>query len=153
MILADSVHIRTSPDRVFAFFEGMADNYLRWHPDHLSFRWVVGCGIAEGVTFHFEERIAGKLLRKTVRLTRVVPRRLIEFAPTSRLFRLVLPSIAFAIEADGAGVTVHQTIRLRIGPIGAWLNRREFAAVAHHMHEEGVNMRRLLEGIPDASTA
>jgi len=153
MILADSVHIRTSSDRVFAFFDGMADNYLRWHPDHLSFRWVAGRGIAEGVKFHFEERIAGKRLRKTVRLTRVVPGRLIEFAPTNPLFRLVLPSISFAIEADGPGVTVHQAIRLRIGPLGAWLNRREFAAVARHMHEEGVNMRRLLEGLPDMPAA
>lgn len=148
MILADSVRIRTTPGRVFAFFEGMADNYLRWHPDHLSFRWVAGRGIAEGVTFHFEERIGGKLLRKTVRLTRVLPDRLIEFAPTNRLFRLILPSIAFAIEVDGAGVIVRQTIRLRIGPLGAWLNRREFAAVARHMSEEGRNMRRLLEGDP-----
>ena len=148
MILADSVRIHTTPDRVFAFFEGMADDYLRWHPDHLSFRWVAGRGIAEGVTFHFEERIAGKLLRKTVRLTRVLPGRLIEFAPTNRLFRLILPSIAFAIEIDGAEVIVRQAIRLRIGPLGAWLNRREFAAVARHMREEGLNMRRLLEGNP-----
>lgn len=148
MILADSVRIHTTPDHVFAFFEGMADNYLRWHPDHLSFRWVAGRGIAEGVAFHFEERIAGKLLRKTVRLTRVLPGRLIEFAPTNRLFRLILPSITFAIEIDGTEVIVRQTIWLRIGPLGAWLNRREFAAVARHMREEGLNMRRLLEGDP-----
>ena len=153
MILADSVHIRTSPDRAFAFFEGMAENYLRWHPDHVSFRWIAGRGMAEGVAFHFEERIAGKLLRKTVRLTRVVPGRWIEFVPTNRLFRLVLPSIAFTSEVEGAGVVVRQTIRLRIGPLGAWLNRREFAAVARHMHEEGLNMRRLLESPPATPTA
>lgn len=148
MILSDSIDIRTTPDRVFAFFAGMAENYRRWHPDHLVFRWVDGEGIAEGVVFHFEERIAGKLLRKTVRFTRIVPGRLIEFAPTSFLFRLVLPSIAFAIVPHDDGLTVRQTIRIRIGPIGAWLNRRDFAAVARHMGEEGVNMRRLLEGAP-----
>jgi len=119
MILSDSVDIRITPERVFAFFEGMADNYLHWHPDHLSFRWVAGRGIAEGGVFHFEQRIAGKLLRKTVRLTRVVPGRLIEFAPTNRLFRLFLPSIAFAIAPTAGSVRVRQTIRIRIGPLGA----------------------------------
>jgi hypothetical protein len=34
---------------------------------------------------------------------------------------------------------------LRAGPVGAWLNRREFDAVRRHMREEGQNVKRLLE--------
>jgi len=34
---------------------------------------------------------------------------------------------------------------VRTGPIGAWLNRREFDAVRQHMHEEGENLKRIVE--------
>ena len=146
MRLVASTVMRTTPEAVFAFFDNMAENYRRWHPDHVLFRWEGAGGLREGVRFDFEERISGKLLKKRVRFTRIVPGRLIEFALTNPLFRLVLPSIAFAIEPAEGGVRVTQTIRIRTGPVGAWLNRREFAAVQQHMNEEGENLKRILEG-------
>ena len=39
-------------------------------------------------------------------------------------------------------------IVIRTGPVGAWLNRREFDAVREHMREEGENLRAILES-PD----
>ena len=44
---------------------------------------------------------------------------------------------------DGCDVT--QRIKVRTGPIGAWLNRGEFNAVRVHMKEEGENLKALLE--------
>jgi hypothetical protein len=109
------------------------------------FRWEHDQGLHEGAVFYFEERIAGKLLKKRVRFTRIVPGKLIEFAPVSGIFRLFLPKIAFAIEPTVHGIRVTQTIQVRTGPIGAWINRREFAAVQKHMDEEGMNLKRILE--------
>ena len=145
MRLTASTFIRTTPEAVFVFFANMAENYRRWHPDHVLFRWEGKGGLYEGTRFYFEERITGKLLKKRVRFTRIVPGRLIEFALTNPLFRMVLPAIAFAIEPADGGVRVTQTIHIRTGPVGAWLNRREFAAVQKHMDEEGENLKRILE--------
>jgi hypothetical protein len=41
-------------------------------------------------------------------------------------------------------LTVTQNVQLRIGPLAAWLNRRELEAVRHHMREEGDNLKRFL---------
>jgi hypothetical protein len=148
MILSEtSPAIRAAPGAVFAVFAAMESNYLRWHPDHVLFRWLDPPALRPGARFYFEERIAGKLLKKKVAFTSIEPDRLIEFAPASRLFRLFLPRISFRIERTGDGLTVTQEIQLRIGPLAAWLNRRELEAVRMHMREEGVNLKRLLESV------
>jgi hypothetical protein len=147
MILSERVTIRTSPDAVFRFFETMDQNYLRWHPDHILFRWESEPRLREGAQFYFEERIAGELLKKRVRFTRIEPDRVIEFAPVSFLLRLFLPRIMFRITRNGETSEVVQEIQIRTGPIGAALNRRQFDAVRRHMREEGENMKRLLEAV------
>lgn len=146
MILrATSAEIRGSSGRLFSFFAGMEENYLRWHPDHVAFRWLDAPALKPGTRFYFEERIAGKLLKKTVVFTQVIPGQLIEFAPVSRFFALFLPRISFIVTPNAAGFSVTQEIVIRTGPVGAWLNRREFDAVRKHMQEEGGNLKRLLE--------
>lgn len=128
------------------FFAAMDANYLRWHPDHLLFVWRQGRGLAPGVRFYFEERIGGQLLRKEVVFTEIQPDRLIRFVLTSRLQRLFLPSITFEFLAEGpARFRFRQSIPIRIGPAGAWLNRKAFAAVRRHMVEEGENLKAILE--------
>ncbi len=77
--------------------------------------------------------------------TRIEADRQIEFTFTNRLLRLILPSIRFVIEPEGNGVRFTQEIRIRTGPVGAWLSRREFDAVRQHMKEEGENLKQLLE--------
>jgi hypothetical protein len=55
------------------------------------------------------------------------------------------PPISFRTDPPGDGCVVTQAIRVRTGPIGAWLNRREFDAVRAHMREEGENLKRTPE--------
>jgi hypothetical protein len=106
-----------------------------------------GRGLAVGNTFHFEELIAGKLLKKNVRFTRIDAHSHIEFAPTWWLMRVFLPRLLFRIEAAGpAACRVVAEIHLRMGPLAARLNRRELAAVREHMRVEGINLKRILEG-------
>jgi hypothetical protein len=142
----DSTWIGVPPATVFDFFEEMEANYTRWHPDHLRFEWRRGRGIAVGNEFFFEERIAGKRLPKTVRITKVVRDRYFAFEMTNPIFRFFLPHLSFGFEPDGEGTRFLAELRLHgIGPLGRRLNRKEFEAVDRHMAEEGQNLKRLLE--------
>jgi len=153
MRLEETTEIAAPPGAVFQFFEEMEAHYETWHPDHLAFRWVEGRGLTEGSTASFKERIGGELQEKTVRFTAIEPDRYIEFAPTSLLVRLFMPRISFTIDPRADGCTFTQRIRVRTGPIGTWLNRREFDAVRVHMREEGENLRALLEESSDTTAA
>ena len=107
MRLRDAIWIRTTPERVFGFFESMHENYLCWHTKHRLFRWEQGQGVRKGVVFYFEEEIGGTLMKKRAHFT--------------------------------------AEIHIRTGPVGAWLNRREFSAVRQHIREEGESLKHLLE--------
>ena len=146
MILRDVTEMDVPAAAVFEFFEEMEAHYTAWHPDHVLFRWVRGRGLTEGNVFYFEEFIGGKLLKKKVRFTRVVPDEHMEFAPTFWLMRLFLPRLLFRIEAlPLGGCRVIAENHMRIGPLAARLNRRELDAVRDHMRIEGVNLRRIVE--------
>jgi signal transduction histidine kinase/nitroreductase/CheY-like chemotaxis protein len=153
MILRDQVDVRAPAQEVFAFFENIEHHFHAWHPDHRLFRWERGRGVVLGNVFHFEEVIGGQLLKKTVRFTRIEPGRLIEFAPTFWLMRLLLPRMRFCCEPlDDGVVRVVAEIHLRVGPLAARLNRREFDAVRKHMRLEGINLARILQGQPPLTT-
>ena len=122
------------------------ERYRSWHPDHKVFRWTLGQGVKLGNRFYFEEVIAGKLLKKSVEFTRIEPDRRIEFAPTFWLLRLLLPRMVFRAEVvDPGAYRFIAEIVLRVGPVAARLNRREFDAVREHMRVEGVNFKRYAE--------
>ena len=144
--LEDRIFIAAPPATGFAFFDDMAVNYTRWHPDHLGLEWREGRGIVPGTVIWFSERIAGKVLSGEVRITEVVPGRFFAFAPTGWLMRAFLPRMSFAFHPDPGGFVFEAEVWLRgIGPLGRRLNRREFDAVERHMAEEGRNLKRLLE--------
>jgi hypothetical protein len=147
MLLNDSIEVTASPTTFHEFFDGMdQERYWSWHPDHRLFRWTKGRGALLGNRFYFEEVIAGKVLRKTVVITVVQPGRHIEFAPTFWLMRLFLPRLVFRIESSASGTfRFIAEIHLRVGPLGAWLNRREFGAIREHMRVEGINFKRFAE--------
>jgi hypothetical protein len=148
VILRDSIDVRAPLATFFAFFEGMSnERYLGWHPDHKLFRWTDGRGVKAGNRFHFEEVIAGKMLKKSVMFTRIEPDHHIEFAPTFWLMRLFLPRLVFRAEIVNPDTyRFVAEIFLRVGPLGARLNKREFDAVREHMRIEGVNFKRFAEG-------
>jgi hypothetical protein len=147
LVLRETTDVRATPQAIFAFFDDIERHYLHWHPDHKRFCWTEGRGVALGHRFHFEEIIYGKLLKKTVVFTRIEPGRHIEFAPTFWLMRLFLPRMLFHLHplANGQQRVIAE-IHLRVGPLGARLNKREFDAVREHMRIEGVNLKRIVEG-------
>lgn len=153
MILRDTTFIEARPETIFQFFEEIEDHYLAWHPDHVLFRWVRGRGLAEGNIFHFEERIAGKLLRKRVVFTRIVTGEHIEFAPTFWLMRMFLPRMVFRMQRRDGGLEFVAEVHLRMGPLAQWAHRRELQAVREHMRVEGVNLKRFAEDRERAAAA
>jgi len=38
MKIENSIHIAAAPEKVYAFFENIEANYLKWHPDHRVFK-------------------------------------------------------------------------------------------------------------------
>lgn len=145
MILEDRTEIAAQPRQVFAFFRHMEANYRRWHPDHIAFRWIHGRGLEAGVEFAFEEIIGGKRMKRRLRFVEVVTDRTLAFEPTSRFVRLFMPRLSFEIEPTEGGCILVARIRIRTGPVGAWLNRREFSAVRRHMRQEGENLKMIVE--------
>ncbi|WP_226007983.1 hypothetical protein [Natrinema salinisoli] len=61
MILKETTAVAAPPAVVYRFFEEMEDNYVEWHPDHITFRWTEGTGLEPGAEAYFKERIAGKV--------------------------------------------------------------------------------------------
>jgi hypothetical protein len=58
---------------------------------------------------------------------------------------LFLPHISFTVEPEDGGCRVTQRIKVRTGPIGKRLNRKEFDAVREHMNEEAANLKWIVE--------
>jgi hypothetical protein len=105
------------PEAIFHFFDEMETHYLAWHSDHVLFRWEHGHGVSLGNVSSFEERIGGKLLKKRVVFTHVVPNSHIEFAPTLWLMRLFLPRMLLRVVPEPAGCRFIAEIHLRMGPL------------------------------------
>ena len=144
----DQIAIDAPPSSGFAFFENMQANYRRWHPNHLTFEWKRGPGLAVGNEFRFEESIAGKRRVKTTRIIEVIPDRYFAFTMVNPFFRFFLPRLSFGFEPQAGGFRFRAEIHLHgIGPMGRRLNRREFNAVQTHMAEEGQNLKELLERV------
>jgi hypothetical protein len=145
VILKDSIKIRARPETIFRFFEEMENNYLHWHPDHVLYRWKSGRGVKEGNVFYFEEYITGKLLKKRVVFTRVIPGQHIEFAPTFWLMRLFLPRMLFRIVQETDGCRFVAEVHLRMGPLAQRAHKKELEAVRQHMKVEGENIKCIVE--------
>jgi hypothetical protein len=69
------------------------------------------------------------------------------------VLRLILPRMIFHADPENGGIRLVAEIHVRTGPVGAWLNRREFDAVRRHMREEGENLKRMLEADEHRHTA
>ena len=145
MILKDSIKVKASSEAIFRFFEEMEGNYLQWHPDHVLFRWISDPGVKEGNVFYFEEYMAGKLLKKRVVFTRVIPDQHIEFAPTFWLMKVFLPRMEFRVVPEPGGCRFIAEIHLRMGPLARRANKKELETVREHMRVEGLNIKRIVE--------
>ena len=150
--LTNSIEIKTTPEKIFHFFVNIVDDksYRAWHPkDHVAFRWVEGRPWEEGSVVHAEEYIYGKLHKLKFIVTKVVPDKIIEYAPVSRLLRIYFPKNTFAVQQKEGTCIFTATVTCRVG----WLIRtfakkkleHGLSSVRNHMKEEGENLKKILE--------
>lgn len=145
--LRHEIEIAASPESVYAFFERIAENYTRWHPDHIAFRWVKGEGIAEGAVAYSEQRIHGKVHKLPARFTKVIPARLVEFKWVNPIARFFAPRNVWLFEPTDRGCRFVAESDLRLGWGSSRLKhvQEAIASGRKHLAEEGENLKRLME--------
>lgn len=146
--LRDETEIRASPGRVFDWLGHLQDNYLIWHPDHRSCRYLRGEPLQVGSVIEIEELLHGHHHRMRLRVTEVEPNVRLRY----RIARGVVG--AFAAEPHDGGVLFIADLRFgtRMPIFGRLIDvllgglfRKRIEAVRRHMAEEGRNLKRLLE--------
>lgn len=147
MILEEITHLECSPDQAIAFFEDLEENYLRWHPAHIFFKWLGPREDPHG-RFFFDERIGPLRLRLKMKMDRLGPNR-IRCTPESRAWRFFFPGMSFSVEPEGDGTLYIHHIALRLGPLEGLLDRRVLMPIRQHMREEGANLAMLTK--PEAT--
>ena len=141
MILEELTHLDCSPDQAIAFFEALDQNYLRWHPAHIAFRWL-GREDNRRARFFFDERLGPLHLRLNMKMERPARDR-IQCTPESPFWRAFFPGMSFSIEPEGGGTLFTHRIALRLGPLEGPLDRRFLVPIRQHMAEEGQNLAKL----------
>ncbi len=147
----DEVEIRASPEQVFDWLAHLSQNYLAWHPDHRSCRYLRGEPLQVGSVVEIEELLHGKPHRMRFRVTAV--------DPNARLrYRIAgFGEGGFAAEPRDGGVLFVADLRIgtRVLVVGALVDavlaglfRGRIEALCRHMAEEGQNLKRLLETAP-----
>ena len=150
--LENSIEIRTTPEKIFNFFYNLVDDesYRAWHPeDHVTLRWLKGKPWEEGSIVYAEEYFHGKLHKIKFEIIKVVPNRLIEFAPALRLLRIYFPKNSFIIEPKSETTIFTATLSFKVG----WIVKTFFknkleegiSLSKKHIKEEGENLKKILE--------
>lgn len=141
MILEEMTHLECRPDQAIAFFEDLEENYLRWHPAHIAFKWL-GPGDNPRARFFFDERLGPLRLRLNMKMERPAPDR-IRCTPESPFWRFFFPGMSFSVEPEGEGSLYIHQIALRLGPLEGLLDHRLLVPIRQHMSEEGANLAML----------
>jgi len=148
--LTEPTEIKTTPEQIFDFFMHLDSNYKVWHPeDHVLFRWEEGRPWEIGSISYAEEYLHGELHKLRTVVTKIIPNRYIEYAPTSRLLRYYFPNGTFSIEPKGDTCMFTTTVSIKVGWIVKTLFRDKLehglSCVRKHMKEEGENLKMILE--------
>lgn len=146
--LRHEIEVRASPEQVFDWLGHLRENYLAWHPDHRSCRYLRGEPLQVGSVVEIEELLHGRPHRIRFRVTQVEPNARIRYRIAG------LGEGGFATEPLEGGVVFIADLRMgtRLPVLGALadgvlarLFRRRIEALRRHMAEEGRNLKRLLE--------
>jgi uncharacterized protein YndB with AHSA1/START domain len=145
--LRDTVVIETPPEKVWAWLCALPDHYREWHPAHIRCWYKRGSTLETGAVLAVQEELHGRAHSLSLRATEVVPNRLLQYASWG-------VRGGFLLEAANGGTRFTATLSFGvaaplIGQVADWVLSRVFAtrlaAIEKHMHEEGRNLKGLLE--------
>jgi uncharacterized protein YndB with AHSA1/START domain len=146
--LRDTVFVRRPPADVWAWLSDLPVHYRQWHPAHIRCRYERGSRLEAGSVLRVTEVLHGRRHVLRLRATEVVPNRRLRYA--GRLFRG-----AFELEEAGGGTlfTAELSFGVDVPLVGRAIDgilaralASRLGAMREHMHEEGRNLKRLLEG-------
>jgi hypothetical protein len=151
VVLTESIEIRTTPEKIFAFLTGIIDNasFRRLNAENISFRWIKGESWTVGSIAYSEKYLHGKPHRFKFIISKVVPNRHIEYMPASRMMRMFFPKKEFIIENEENTCLFISSATFRIGWIGkAFFKRKIDDGLSHfqaYLRKEGKNLKNTLE--------
>jgi hypothetical protein len=146
--LRDSIRIQTTPRQIFNWLASMPQEYVSWHPDHVACRIIKGSLLGPGCEIECQEYLHGRLHTMRLRLTRVDPRKRMEYE---------IPGLgkgAFQVIPKDGEVEFVAELGLGtefpiVGPLADVVLRalfsRRLEAMRGHMREEGQNLKKIIE--------
>ncbi len=149
--LKDSIEIKTTPDKIFNWFQNLDRHFTEWHPNHKKFVKVTG-GMDEGDIVYFEECVDGKWYKVKGKITKI--------EKTERGWRVelktLLAQLSFIVEAkeDGCVFTHIESFGFKTPIIGSlidFLILKVFDSsiridlIRKDMEEDGKNLKKILE--------
>ena len=146
MKISDSIEIEVAPKVVFDWLSQLDDHYREWHPDHRACYWLKGNGLSPGAVLYAEEILHGKLHRLRYLMREVDPGHRVAFKILGAV-GLLIPSGEFRVEPTARGSRFSATLYPRFGHLLKVLIPGRAQALITHQHEEGKNLKRLLERI------
>lgn len=146
--LRDSLRMHATPDQLFGWLASLPQEYCAWHPDHVACREINGSMLQPGSEIECQEYLHGKLHTLRLRLTRIEPGRRMEYEIQA------LGKGAFEVIPQDGEVEFVAELDLGIEtPIIGWVTdivlrlllKRRVEAMQQHMHEEGQNLKKIIE--------
>lgn len=148
ILLHDKIEIDKPPAHLFNWFERLDENYLSWHPDHVSCLFLSDGPLREGSVVYCEEYLHGKLHKLEFQVTRFLPNFRIDYDVNAVM------KGAFIFEpVDGHTLFVAEILfgldLLLVGRVVDAILQRIFRSrirnLKQHMAEEGRNLKDLIE--------
>ena len=142
--LRESIEINVPPETIWDWFLHVAENYLQWHPSHITAFWETEKANEVGSILYAEEYISGDFLRMRSKLTKLVPNRLYRFKTIGSL-KLILVGGSFEMEPTEKGTIFTATLDFHMGKLISKFAKKKVREISQHMIEEGKNLKKILE--------
>jgi hypothetical protein len=143
-ILKDSIEIKSTPEKIFEFFENWENNYSKWHPDHGDSKWLHGSLNKPGSVFYAEEFLHGRLHKLKCKITDIKRPYKFDYKflfPMS----LLISRGSFIIEQKDDRCIFTATMNFRFSKLLKTIAKRRMIDFMHHMREESENLKRIIE--------
>jgi len=143
IILEESVHLTAPPEALAAFLDALERRYREWHPEHILFRWEDPPG-TNPRRFFFDEHLGRRRVAMHMTMVQSADRLTATCRPVRPLARWALPWMTFQALPEEGGCRYLHRIAIRGDWLKPLLDRFILDAARRHMHEEGVNLQRLI---------